>query len=378
VDAEDPSAETFRAQVRSWLATRPWPAGLRDYGQTPTLDDVPAGREWQRVLAEAGYACLHWPVEHGGRGATMAEQAAFAEEAARAGVPRQFSLVGADLVGPVLLRFGTPEQRARYLPRIRTGEDLWCQLFSEPGAGSDLASLRTRAVSDGSDWLVTGQKVWTSGAEAAQHGLLIARTGQERHRGLSAFVVPMDVPGIEVRPLRQLDGESKFNEVFLDDVRLGAEHLVGAVGQGWEVATATLGRERLALGAGAVAMFQTLDEVLVAAGARGRLDPVLEDRAATVWTRIWLLRETWRRAVREGGDLGSAAYSVLKLMSSETTQALSDLTAEALGPDAALAPETEPLVHRMLVSRAQTILGGTSEIQRNILAERVLGLPRER
>ena len=368
------TADEFRAQVRDWLASAPRPEGLHDYGGTPQLADVPAGRQWHRTLHEAGYACLHWPAEHGGRDASVAEQAIFAEEAARAGVPRQLNIVGPDLAGPVIMRYGTGDQQRRHLPPILRGDHLWCQLFSEPDAGSDLASLRTRARRDGDDWVVDGQKVWTSAAGAADYGLLIARTGEDRHRGITAFIVDMSLPGITVRPLRQLDGESKFNEVFFDGVRLAGDSVLGEVGQGWQVATATLGQERLSLGAQAVGMFEALREVAAAARERDLLDPVLEDTITALWTRIWLLRATWLRAVGSDTELSSPAFSVLKLVSSEVYRDLGDLATSALGTDALA--DGHPLVHRMLVGRAQTILGGTSEIQRDILAERVLGLPR--
>ncbi|TMU98171.1 MULTISPECIES: acyl-CoA dehydrogenase family protein [unclassified Streptomyces] len=367
----------FRTEVRAWLAGAPWPQGLRNYGGTPEASDVPAGRQWQRTLADAGYACLHWPVEHGGRGASVLEQAIFAEETARAGVPRQLNIVGPDLAGPVIMRFGTEAQHRKYLPGILRGHHLWCQLFSEPEAGSDLASLRTRARQDGDGWTVDGQKVWTSAAGAADYGLLVARTGEERYQGITAFIVDMSLPGITVRPLRQLDGESKFNEVFFESVRLPAEAVLGEVGQGWQVATATLGQERLSLGAQAVGMFEALREVADAARERDLLGPVLEDTITSLWMRIWLLRATWLRALSEDTELSSPAFSVLKLVSSEVHRDLGDLATAALGADAMVDADDSPLVRRMLVGRAQTILGGTSEIQRNILAERVLGLPRE-
>ncbi|WP_067662675.1 acyl-CoA dehydrogenase family protein [Nocardia miyunensis] len=364
----------FRAEVRAWLSAAPRPDGLHDYGGTPEVADVPAGRRWHRLLADAGYACLHWPSEYGGRDASVREQAIFAEEAARARVPRQLNIVGPDLAGPVIMRFGTPAQRERLLPGIRSGDHLWCQLFSEPEAGSDLASLRTKARQDTDGWLIDGQKVWTSAAAVADYGLLIARTGDERHKGLTAFVVDMSLPGITVRPLRQMDGESKFNEVFFTGLRLPVEAVLGAVGQGWSVATATLGQERLSLGAQAVGMFEALRTVADAARDRDRLDPLLRDRIIRLWARIWLLRDTWLRAVGTDPEPSSSAFSVLKLMSSEIYRDLGDLATAALGVDALVAGA--PLVQRMLVGRAQTILGGTSEIQRNILAERVLGLPR--
>ena len=368
--------DDYRARVRTFLADAPRPAGLRNYGNTPTADDVEPGRKWHRYLAEHGYVCLHWPTEFGGAEATVAEQAIFAEEAARADVPRQLGITAIDLVGPILIRFGTPQQQAAYLERIRGGEDIWCQLFSEPGAGSDLAGISTSAKASGDGWIVNGQKVWSSAAASAEYGLLLARTGPEKHNGLSAFVVPMDAPGVTVRPLTQIDGESKFNEVFLDGVALGADALIGEVGQGWEIALVTLGRERLTLGSQAVSMFRLHERMVDAARRNQRLDQSLERKLAKLWTRMWLLRYTWQRAI-ESGDLTSPAFSVLKLMTSETERDLGDLATDVLGMKACSDPAENPLVHAMLVGRAQTILGGTSEIQRNILGERVLGLPRE-
>lgn len=370
----------LRAEFHAFLARAPRPPGLRNYGPTPTAADVEPGRIWHRHLADHGYTCLHWPREFGGRAASVAYQAVFAEECARAGVPRQLNITGADLVGPVLIEFGTPEQQDRHLDSIRLGDTVWTQLFSEPGAGSDLAGLRTRAERTEVGWRIDGQKVWSSAAASADFGLLLARTGPDKHRGLSMFIVPMHIPGITVRPLVQMDGESKFNEVFFDGAELSDDALIGEVGQGWAVAMVTLGRERLTLGTQAVAMFRLHERMLTAARDRGLLDPVLTRSMTKLWTRMWLLRYTWQRAV-EAGDLASPAFSVLKLMTSETDQDLGDMATEVLGTDACVDPagsgEAAELVHHMLVGRAQTILGGTSEIQRNILGERVLGLPKE-
>lgn len=372
--------DALRAELRRFLDDAPKPAGLRNYGPTPTADDVEPGREWHRYLADHGHTCLHWPLEFGGAAATVAYQAVFAEECARAGVPRQLNITGVDLVGPVLIKFGTQEQKDLYLEGIRVGDDLWTQLFSEPGAGSDLAGVRTRAERTATGWRIDGQKVWSSAAASAGYGLLLARTGPEKHRGLSMFIVPMDTPGVTVRPLLQMDRESKFNEVFFDSAELRDDALVGEVGQGWAVALVTLGRERLTLGSQAVAMFRLHERMVQAARDRELLDPVLARSMTRLWARMWLLRFTWLRAI-DSGDLTSAAFSVLKLMTSETDQALGDMATEVLGTDACVDPtdsgEAAALVHHMLVGRAQTILGGTSEIQRNILGERVLGLPKE-
>ncbi|BBX27061.1 acyl-CoA dehydrogenase family protein [Mycolicibacterium alvei] len=372
--------DAMRAQIREFLGDAPKPVGLRNYGPTPTADDVGAGQQWHRYLAEHGYTCLHWPLEFGGAAASVAYQAVFAEECARAGVPRQLNITGADLVGPVLIKFGSADQKDRYLDGIRLGNDIWTQLFSEPGAGSDLAGVRTHAERTDKGWRVDGQKVWSSAAASADYGLLLARTGPDKHHGLSMFVVPMGIPGVTVRPLTQMDGESKFNEVFLDGVELSEDALIGEVGQGWAVAMVTLGRERLTLGTQAVAMFQLHEQMVAAARERGLLDQVLSRSMTRLWARMWLLRFTWQRAI-DSGDLTSPAFSVLKLMTSETDRDLGDMATEVLGTDACTDPagpdDAAHLVHHMLVGRAQTILGGTSEIQRNILGERVLGLPKE-
>ncbi|MFL6090140.1 MAG: acyl-CoA dehydrogenase family protein [Aeromicrobium sp.] len=256
------------------------------------------------------------------------------------------------------------------------GDEVWCQLFSEPDAGSDLAAVRTRAKHVDGGWLVSGQKVWTSGAIGSDYGILLARTGGPGHAGLSVFVVPMNTPGIDIRPLLQMDGESKFNEVYLTDVRLASDAVVGEVGSGWKVATATLGRERLSLGANSVGMFRSLGDLVDAAEERGRLHGSLCDDICDLWVRTWVLKTTWERAIDEGAEPGDASFSVLKLLTSETLKAIGDLGIEALGPDSLQSEAEQPIMRRLLVGHAQTILGGTSEIQRNILAERVLGLPR--
>ena len=376
--AED--LDTLRTEIRAFLESAPRPDGLRNYGPTPTASDVGPGRVWHRYLAEHGYACLHWPVEYGGADASVARQAIFAEECARAGVPRQLGITGIDLVGPVLINFGTAEQKSRYLGPIRLGRHIWTQLFSEPGAGSDLAGVRTKADRTDGGWRIDGQKVWSSAANSAEYGILLARTGSESHRGLSMFIVPMDAAGITVRPLQQIDGESKFNEVFFDGVELSADALIGEVGQGWKIAMVTLGRERLTLGSQAVSMFRLHERMVQAARDHDLLDQALGRSMTKLWARMWLLRYTWQRAI-EAGDVTSPAFSVLKVMTSETDRDLGDMATEVLGTDACVDPGSNTdgaaLVHAMLVGRAQTILGGTSEIQRNILGERVLGLPKE-
>ncbi|WP_319449741.1 MULTISPECIES: acyl-CoA dehydrogenase family protein [unclassified Mycobacterium] len=366
----------LRHTIRKFLHDAPRPPGLRNYGPTPTAADIEPGKHWHRYLSQHGYTCLHWSRQYGGAGASVLLQAIFAEECAHASVPRQVSIVGPDLVGPVLITYGSDHQKATYLEPIRTGEHVWCQLFSEPDAGSDLAAVRTSAERTESGWRVGGQKVWSSAAASADYGILLARTDAHKHRGLSMFVVPMGSPGISVRPLQQIDGESKFNEVFLDDVELDDDAQIGGAGQGWEIALAVLGRERLTLGSQAVSMFRRHEQLVEVARERNVLDPVLERSMTRLWARMWLLRYTWQRAA-EGGDLTSPEFSVLKLLTSETDRDLGDLATDVLGTDACADPSENELVRHMLVGRAQTILGGTSEIQRNILAERVLNLPKE-
>jgi alkylation response protein AidB-like acyl-CoA dehydrogenase len=370
-----PEEQAFRQAVREFFATTKRPSGLRDYGATPTAGDIVAAKAWQRLLLDAGWAGLSWPKQHGGREASPMEQAIFAEEAARAGVPKQLNLVGLELAGPMLIAFGREEQKDAHLPRILTGDDVWCQLFSEPGAGSDLAGLTTRAEPDGDGWRVNGQKVWTSGAHYSDLGLLLARTdtAAAKHRGISCFVLPMDRPGIEIRPLRQIDGEAKFNEVFLSDVVLSEADLLGARGQGWEVALSTLGRERLTLGAQAVALFQTLESI--SQDAADRDDHLLRQELAACWSLVFLLRLTWMRGVGRGAD--PRALVVLKVFATELQKRIGALGVRAHGMASMAGEVSSPWADRLLIACGATLAGGTSEVQRNIIAERALGLPKE-
>ncbi|GAB3081912.1 acyl-CoA dehydrogenase family protein [Nocardioides zeae] len=372
-----PEEQAFRDRLEAWLASVTVPEGLRDYGSTPTADDIAAGRRWQRLLVDGGWAALSWPTPHGA-GASPSEQAIYAEAMARARLPRQLSFVSMELAGPIIIAFGTPEQQKRFLEPIRRGDELWCQLFSEPGAGSDLAALTTRALPSDGGWRVTGQKVWTSGAHYSDHGLLLARTDRDsRHRGITCFAVPMDRAGITVAPIRQMDGESKFNEVFLDDVEVHADDVLGEVGGGWQVALSVLGRERRMLGAVAIGLGAALAEIRQLAEQRGTADAVFRAAWARQWGQVQLLRWTWFRLLSDRGDTATdPRMSVLKLVSSEAQQQVARLAADTLGADFVLGPGAERWRHLFLASHGATIAGGTSEIQRNILADRVLALPR--
>jgi alkylation response protein AidB-like acyl-CoA dehydrogenase len=379
----DPRELAFSERLEKWLNSVRPPAALRDYGATPTAEDVPAGREWQRMLHAGGWAGLSWPEPYGA-GATVAEQALYAEALARRGLPRQLSFVSTELAGPVLIAFGTDPQKQRLAPLL-TGDELWCQLFSEPGAGSDLASLSTRARStaDGG-WRVTGQKVWTSGAHYADWGMLLARTDPDsaRHRGITCYALPMDRAGIDVRPIRQLDGEAKFNEVFLDDVRVEPADVLGEVGRGWTVALSILGRERRMLGSLAIGLGATLVSVREAADSAGLADAVFRDRWSRLVVRVRLLRWTWFRLLSTsdtgppGAQAADSRTSVLKLTSSQLQQDVAELAADVLGLDFVAGAAAGPERAAFLASHGATLAGGTSEVQRTILGERVLGLPR--
>ncbi|MFJ3635711.1 acyl-CoA dehydrogenase [Streptomyces sp. NPDC090112] len=378
-----PEEEEFRAGLRDWLAKV-----LPGLPAKPSPADWPGRRAydlgWQRRLHDAGYAGLHWPLDAGGRGATPTQHLIFLEETERAGAP----YVGANFVGllhagPTIAAEGTAEQRARWLPPVLRGEEVWCQGFSEPGAGSDLASLRTRAVRDGDDYVVTGSKIWTSHAEVADWCELLVRTdpGAPKHRGISWLAMPMDTPGVTVRPLRTLAGSTEFAEVFLDEVRVPVTHRVGAENDGWRVTMVTLSFERGTAFVGeVVACRRTLGELARAAKANGRWDdPVLRRRLGRLhgeFGALWRLTQ-WNVSESErSGGVPGAGGSVFKLAYSHARQELYDTAAEVLG-SASLSLEEEWTLDR-LSSLSYTIAAGTSQIQRTIVAERILGLPKGR
>jgi len=378
--------ETFRGELRAWLQDHAPPA----VEVASNADDAETLREWQRTLHAGRWVGIHWPVEYGGRGASLTQVAIYNEELARAGAPPLLGRAGLTLVGPTLMAHGTEAQRARWMPRILGGDDVWCQLFSEPGAGSDLAALSTRAPKSGGAYRVTGQKVWSSYATFADMGIALVRTDPDAapHKGISMLAIPMDAKGVDVRPLRQMTGEYEFNEVFFDEVEIPVENLIGPENEGWRVANTTLGNER---GGSFVwkeqVLLEAANERLTKTCARLGLtaDPRVRQQLAQSWIDIEIFRLHNARTldrVERGEEIG-AESSIVKLFWAGASQRFYDTATTLLGPRALLtagdpgASDGGRFGHGLLTTRANSIMGGSSEIQRNILGERVLGLPRE-
>jgi len=342
--------------------------------------------EWEHELAAGGWTCLGWPVEYGGRGASISQQVIFHEEYARARAPGRVAVVGEGLIGPTIIRFGTDAQKRRFLPPIVAGTELWCQGYSEPDAGSDLANIKTPAELDGSEWAITGQKVWTSLAQQAQWCFVVCRTepGSVRHRGLSYLLVPMDQDGVDVRPLRQLTGTAEFNEVFFDGARTARENVVGDVGDGWRVALATLSFERgIAMLGHQLSFVREFDRLVSAARERGRSDePLVRQQLAAAYAELCIMRyNTLRSLSGIDGPEAPPEASIAKLFWGTWHQRLGELAVDLLGVEATVCTafpyELGDFQRSFLFSRAETIYGGSNQIQRNIVGERVLGLAPE-
>ncbi len=389
-----PAAEAFRHELRAWLAAN-LPAGW-GAGAEPEFESLAAEveflRVWQRRLAAGGWVGIHWPRAYGGRGATVVENYIFQEEMATARAPEVIGRIGVNLLGPTLIAHGTETQKTRYLPRVLTAEELWCQLFSEPGAGSDLAALRTRAERRGDEWVLNGQKVWTSYAQFARWGICLARTDftAPKHQGIGYFIVDMQAPGVSVRPLRQLTGSEEFNEVFLEDVHVPVDCLIGEPRTGWQIAQTTLAHER-GTAARQLVIHRMLHDDLMAlarevtrAGRPASRDPVMRQHLAQHYIEVEIMKLlNWRTLTRvlRQESLGPEGSGV-KLFWSEMSQRMHDTGMELLGvfglaPAApGLGARARRLQRSYLYYRAATIFAGTSEIQRNIIAQRILGLPR--
>lgn len=377
--AFEPADDAFRTDARAWLGNHM--TGARR---------AAAGRAWERELGRGGWVGIGWDeAGYGNRQARLTQQVVWAEEYARAGAPARVGHIGENLLAPTLIAHGTEEQKRRFLPAIARGDELWCQGYSEPGAGSDLAGIRTGAVRDGDTYRISGQKIWTSLAQDADWCFVLARTeeGSRRHHGLSFLLVPMDQPGrIDVRPIRQMTGTSEFNEVFLDGAEARAEHVVGGEGNGWRVAMGLLEFERgVSTLVQQIGFAEELTRVVRLAVDRGAVsDPVLRDRLVRQWAELRTMRWNALRTLGGSGDPG--APSVAKLLWGGWHQRLGELAMAVRGASAAAGPydwssenpyELDALQRLFLFTRADTIYGGSDEIQRNIIAERVLGLPRE-
>jgi alkylation response protein AidB-like acyl-CoA dehydrogenase len=391
-----PSDETLRQEVVDWLRAnlpKEWVEAIDEGDEDKlrlarTLVDY---NEWCAKLGEAGWATPTWPKEYGGGGVDPSQAKVVNEELARYKVHRSFNVIGIGMGGPTLLQWGSEELKKRLLPPMAQHREIWCQLFSEPGAGSDVAGLSTRAVRDGDEWVVNGQKVWTTLAQMAKWGMLVARTDTDvpKHRGMTYFIVDMKAPGVEVRPLKQITGDAEFNEVFFTDVRIPDSHRVGEIGQGWAVATETLMNERVALsGAGSTGGGNVgggpVDDLIVLAKTVGAWnDATIRERLiqAAIEGRIIKITNFRAAALRKGGKRAGPEGSITKLFQAEYNQRLQNLAVDVLGArgqawlpsDAGAAAAAKGFLR----SRANTIEGGTSEVMRNILGDRVLGLPRE-
>ncbi|MGH8980382.1 MAG: acyl-CoA dehydrogenase family protein [Acidimicrobiales bacterium] len=404
--AYPPEADTFRDEIRRWLGEN-LPAG---WGTPELTMDVEARRrvdeEWTEKLFAGGWICASWPAEYGGKGLTLLEQVVLTEEFARAGAPLRAGFFGDTLVGPTILQWGTEAQKHTFIPGILDGSTMWCQGFSEPDAGSDLASLKTRAELDGDEWIINGQKVWTTQAQHADYMFLLARTDPEaeKHAGISYLLLPMRQPGVEVRPIAQIDGSTEFNEVFFTDARCPRDDVVGGVNNGWKVAMTTLGFERGASATTGYRRFANeLDKIIAEAQARGKnRDPLVRQRLAAAWIAVKLMQFNGYRTLTDslqGTHHAAKLAACNKMYWSETHRRTMELAIDILGMDGQILRgdpagvelsggransrrgradyPVDELQASFFFSRSETIWGGTAEIQRNIVAERALGLPKE-
>jgi hypothetical protein len=397
-----PETEPFRQEIRAWLVDH-LPEGWGTPGFSMTRQERKAfNASWTETLFAGGWICASWPTEYGGKGLSLMESVVLNEEFARAQAPLRADFFGDTLVGPTILQWGTEEQKQQFIPGILNGTISWCQGFSEPDAGSDLASLKTRAELDGDEWVINGQKVWTTQAQFADYIFLLARTDADapKHAGISYLLVPMKQPGVEVRPIEQVDGSADFNEVFFTNVRCPRANVVGGEHNGWKVAMTTLGFERgSSATTGHRRFLRELDQIIATARSNGRVhDPLIRQRLATAWSKVKIMEINGYRSLTDSlhGTHHTAALGACnKMFWTETHQQTMELALDILGLDAQVLtgsfdPEADERVQRgrddypvsdlqasFFFSRSETIWGGTAEIQRNIVGERVLGLPKE-
>jgi alkylation response protein AidB-like acyl-CoA dehydrogenase len=380
--------EAFRAEVSEWLETQLSGefAGVRGRGGPGDEGSLVAERKaWERRMGEAGWIGLGWPRELGGRGLPLTRQVVFYEEYARAGGPGRIGHMSETLLAPTVMAFGSEAQKQRFLPPILAGEEVWCQGYSEPNAGSDLANVQTRASLEGDEWVIHGQKVWTSWASFSDWCFVVCRTdpNSQRHKGLSYLLVPMHQDGLEIRPILQMTGDAEFFEVFYDGARTARENVLGAPGEGWKVALATLSFERGASTLGQQMSFRReLDAIVEQARRNGKIDdPLVRQRLADAWIGLELQRYTALRTLSDAGEATDRAAMVTKLFWASWHRDLGKLAMDVLGPESEIAQEfpydLTPLQRMYLFTRSDTLYGGSNQIQRNIIAERGLGLPRE-
>jgi len=383
-----PNEQHFRDEFRAWLkinTPEEWKGGTNAEDRKDFIDYLHA---LQRKLYEGGWAGISWPKEYGGRGVTLMEQAIFQEELARANAPQLIGTIGLSLVGPTIIAMGTEEQKSRYLSKILSGEEIWCQGFSEPNAGSDLAALGTKGIRDGEDFIVSGQKTWTSFAQMADWCLLLVRTDTEapKHKGITCLLTDMHSEGVSVRPLRQMSGDSGFNEVFFSKVRVPSTQVLGKVNQGWTTAITALMNERAHVGTGIQVVFKRNLEALIERsrtiernGRPASEDPIVRQKLAQAYLELEILRLNTNRALTSLSKTGTPGPegSTQKLYWSEMNQRTQQIAQEILGPYGQIKDFDNGLwEYAYLRARGNTIEAGTSEIQRNIIAERVLGLPK--
>jgi alkylation response protein AidB-like acyl-CoA dehydrogenase len=388
VDFNDTKEEAaWRAECRTWLEANT-PAVIGEDGEAAigSAKYLQRAKRWQAAKFDGGFAKITWEPEFGGRNGTSMQQIIFGQEEAHYAVPGAAFVIGLGMIAPTLRAVGTDAQKSRYLTKLLRGDEIWCQLFSEPGAGSDVASLSTTATLDGDEWVLNGQKVWTSGAQYSDYGEIICRTNPdaEKHRGITAFIVDMRAPGVTIKPLKQMNGGASFNEVFFDDVRVPADHLLGDVNEGWSVAITTLMNERVAIGSGGGGggMRGTVSDLIGLAQRNGRnLDPVVRQRLADLYIRSRIQRFVGMRSLTAAsqGKVPGPEGSIGKLAGARISTALGELAVEIAGVSSIANDDNHELgwSQAVLVAPAAHIAGGSDEVMKNIIGERVLGLPGE-